>query len=453
MNLGLKQEVNMNQKLFLTLKMQQSLNILQMPIIELMENISNELNENPLLETVSDDPINHNDIFEEYSYKLYKNLLLDYNYDKNNPNYEEIENPINYIQEKKTLTDFLMEQSGYLKEPYKVIKIIHYIIQNIDERGYFPYTDIELAKELNISIESAEYAIKKVQDFTPDGIAARDLKECLIIQLKKRNITDKILYEMINSHLELIGKNKIKEVATKLKISKTDTYKYFQILKTLEPKPSRGFYSDAEVYIIPDAYIARTGEELIITINDNMLPRLRLMNCYKDIINNSIDEKTKEYIKGKLNSAIYLIKNIEERKATLVKVLEEIVAVQRNYFLYGEKYLKQMSMKEIANSIHMHESTVSRAIKGKYIQTPEKIIKLKDLFTTGLSNSENNLSATVLKKEIYSLISQENKRNTFSDQEISEILSEKGIFISRRTVAKYRESMGIKSSLKRRIYI
>ncbi len=433
MEIILSQDIKMKQRLMLTPMQQHSLNILQMPLIILCENISKELNENPFLEIENED---------KYSIS---------NSEYKNKSPLDTQDKFNFLQEKKTLKDHLIEQAGYLKESPNTIKIIYYIIENIDKKGYFHETASELAKELKIHEKLADYAIKKVQDFTPDGVCARNLEECLCIQLRKKNYTDEKLYELVNNYLLLMSKNKIKELACKLNLKSSTVLKYCNIIKSLEPKPSRGFYNETNVYIIPEAFINIMDSEIIISINDDFLPDIKLSKYYKDIMKNVNDDKTKEYLNNKLNSAKNLLISLNNRRKTLTKILEHIAIIQNDYFLKGDKYLKQMSFKDIAQRIGINESTVSRAIKDKFIQTPVKIIKIKDMFSTGYDTI--NISSKMLKNEIKLIIQNENKEKPLSDSEIKCILENQNYNISRRTVAKYRESLGILSSSGRKQYI
>ena len=222
----------------------------------------------------------------------------------------------------------------------------------------------------------------------------------------------------------------------------------------MEPKPSRGFYTGDEVkFIIPDAAIRNIDGQYFVIMNDGVIPRLSISNIYKDILNNKEDKSTENYVKEKLNSAMFLIKSIEQRKSTLLRILEKTVEKQKEYFDKGQKYLKPMTMKEMAEELGIHESTVSRAIKDKYILTSLGTVKIKDLFTTGLSKSQGDgedVAVVNIKKQIKEMIDEEDKKKPLSDQAICDELNKKSLNISRRTVAKYREEIGIKSSSKRK---
>jgi len=224
------------------------------------------------------------------------------------------------------------------------------------------------------------------------------------------------------------------------------------IIKTLEPKPARGYFTGEEIsYIIPDATIRRIEDDFIIIMNDSILPKLNVNTVYKEILNNSEEKEVVDYVKGKMNKAMFLIKSIDERRNTLYKVIEEIISLQKLYFMYGEDYLKPMTIKNIADNINFHESTISRAIKDKYIALHTgRVIKIKDMFTNSLNTMNDDISTNNIKKKIKEIIDGENKKKPFSDSAICNMLNNEGIMISRRTVAKYREQLGIFSSSQRK---
>ncbi|MGL5577007.1 MAG: RNA polymerase factor sigma-54, partial [Sarcina sp.] len=287
---------------------------------------------------------------------------------------------------------------------------------------------------------------------------ARSLKECLIIQLRKKKILNDIAQNMIENHLEDIADNKYQAIAKKLKISVQEAQNYGDIIKGLEPKPARGFYTGEEVkFVVPDAEIRKIDGEYFIIMNNKVIPTLSINPIYNEVLNED-DKNAKEYVKEKMNKAMFLIKSIEQRKSTLYKVLEKILEFQRGFFEHGKKALKPMTLKQIAEAIDMHESTVSRAIREKYILTSFGTIKIKDLFVSGLQNStaanssveDEDVTVTNIKRQIEIIINQEDKKKPLSDQIIANKLSEQDIKISRRTVAKYREDIGIKSSSKRK---
>jgi len=323
------------------------------------------------------------------------------------------------------------------------------VIESIDSRGYLDIESQVIAEELRIEVSKVDYAVKLLQSMEPVGIGARNLRECLELQIDRIGVTDVYLYKIIDEYLELLAENKFNIIAKELDIDVKKAQEYGDIIKSLNPKPSCGFYTGEEVkYIVPDAYIKKIDKEYYIVMNDELGPKLTINAVYKEILKNDTDKEAVEYVKEKLNSAVFLIKSIEHRKTTIYRVLEKILELQRDYFDLGKTYLKPMTLKEIANSLEMHESTISRAIRDKFIYTDRGTIKIKDLFTTGISSniSGEDISTNIIKNSIKELIENEDKKSPISDQVICDILNKKDMNISRRTVAKYREEMGIKSS-------
>ncbi|KEI83197.1 RNA polymerase sigma54 factor [Clostridium botulinum A2 117] len=449
MNFGLS--LTQEQKLIMTQQMQLSIKLLQMSTYELQQYVEKEVQENPVLDSQN---IHKEDKgIEDINYKkLIKHL--EYNGNEygsySSYNKEEETSPFNFISNEKSLKEYLQEQIIELNENKYIKSICIYIIENIDDKGYLPVRDEEISEELKVPLHSIEEAIDIVQSLEPDGIGARNLKECLKIQLKKKSINNSKICEIIDNFLPLVAENRYNVISKKLSISIKKAQEYGDVIKTLQPKPSRGFYTGDEVkYIVPDAYIKKIDNEYYIIMNEELLPKLTVNNLYKDIVLNDTDENAVEFVKEKLNRAIFLIKSIENRKSTIYRVLEKILEIQRDYFDLGIKFLKPMTLKEIADSLGMHESTISRAIRDKYINTNRGTILIKDLFTTGITANNStgeDISVEFIKREIKELIDKEDKKKPISDQIICNILNNKGIQISRRTVAKYREELGIQSS-------
>ena len=342
-----------------------------------------------------------------------------------------------------------MEQVNDLNISEYSKSICNYIIENIDSRGYLDISSETIAKELKINKSCVDDAVEIIQSLEPAGIGAANLRECLKLQIYRKGIEDECLYRIIDDYLELLEENKFNIIARELDIDVKKAQEYGDMIRALNPKPSSGFYTGEDVkYIVPDAYIKKINSEYFIVMNDELGPKLTINGVYKEILKNDSDKEAVEYIKEKLNSALFLIKSIEHRKTTIYKVLEKIIELQRDFFDYGEEHLKPMTLKEIADSLEVHESTVSRAIRDKFIYTDRGTIKIKDLFTTGISSkgSGEEVSTNIIKNSIKELIDGEDRKNPLSDQVICDILNKKSMNISRRTVAKYREELGIKSS-------
>ncbi|MGH4124996.1 MAG: RNA polymerase factor sigma-54 [Clostridium sp.] len=460
MNFGLN--LVQEQKLIMTQEMQMSVKLLQMSAYELGQYVNKEMQENPVLEErdLQNPKSNNNETNDYKQAKDYKEIIKylekdDYkikNYSAKAEN-EEV-SPFYYIAQEKSLKDYLMEQIGELTEEPETLEICKYMVENLDTKGYLSVKLSDICKELTISDEIAGNALKILQSLDPEGIGARDLKECLKIQLYNLGNNDENIYKIIQDYLELLAENKYNVIAKELKITIPHVQKYVDIIKTLEPKPSRGFYTGETVkYIVPDAYINKINDQYFISMNEDMLPKLNINSMYKEIIKNGKDVEAVEYVKEKLNSAMFLIKSIEQRKNTVYRVLEEILAVQKEYFDNGSEYLKPMTLKKIANNLEMHESTISRAIREKYVSVNSgKVIKIKDLFTNGIASviGGEDISTINIKSAIKEMVDNEEQKKPLSDQIICNRLNIEGMNISRRTVAKYREELQIKSSSKRK---
>ena len=454
-NLNLTQE----QKLIMTQQMQLSIKLLQMSTYDLREYIEKEFSENPVLEAQYEDTKEVSKEQDRLEYKELVKYLESDNY--GSQSYGEYDeegiSPFTFISKPESLTDYLEGQILELPIDEYMRSVCSYMIECLDQKGYLDIKKEELMNELDCSEETFNRALIVIQNLEPAGIGARDLKECLEIQLERKGENDPIVKEIIDNHLDDLADNRYQVIAKDLDITPKKAQDYGDLIKTLEPKPSRGFYTGDEVgFIIPDAEIRKIDGEFFILMKDGVLPMLSVNPLYKDILKDSTNDKeATEYVKEKIDKAMFLIKSIEQRKSTLHKVLQKILEKQKDYFEKGEKYLKPMTLKEIAEKLEMHESTISRAIRDKYILTSMGTIKIKDLFVNSISNKEKSdgeedVTVINIKKALEEVIKEEDKRKPLSDQAISEILKEKGMAISRRTVAKYREELGIKSSSKRK---
>jgi RNA polymerase sigma-54 factor len=418
---------------------------------ELVEYLNEEIQENPVIDA-DFSKIEVNENFEKSDYNKLSEHSGNDNYSSGVAYGEEKVSPFNFISEKKSLKDYLKEQLGELDENDKIKDICMYIIEGINSSGYFTDDLDETSKFLNVDRKNVEDALEIIKTFDPSGIGAVNLIDCLKIQADDKGLLDDKLELIISNHLEDIGDNRYIKIAKELNISVKQAQQYGDEIKTFQPKPSSGFYTGDEVkYINPDAYIESIGDELYIIMNDTSLPNLSINNIYKDILNGNEDKNAKKYVREKITSATFLIKSISMRRSTVQKVLEQIVDIQKKYFLIGDSFLEAMTLKDISERIDMHESTVSRAIKEKYVYTNRGIIRIKDLFTTAIINSNSeDISVNKIKDEVQKLIESEDNAKPLSDQNISDVLADKDFKVSRRTVAKYREEMGIKSSTKRK---
>lgn len=470
MKMGFELNLSQTQKLIMTPELRQAIQILQFNNVELMEFIYKQLEVNPFLESVDNkvqesssderaeyeksdfdksdnkDEIDWKEITEKYddlSYKAYEKTA----------DSDEKQTFESYTSKKMSLKDHLMVQLGVSVKTNKEKRIGEFIIESLDNKGYLGCSIQDISLLLNEDVVEVERVLRLIQTFDPVGVGARNLSECLMIQLKEKGIQDKNAYIIAEQYLEEIATNKIQKIAKDLRITVSRVQSICDIIKMLEPKPSRGFIVDSDNirYIVPDVTIEKINGEYIIIVNDNNLPVLTISGYYQNMIKNLDDKEANKFLSDKLNSSMWLIKSIEQRRMTLYKVVESILKFQRKFFDEGKNALKPLVLKDVAEDIGVHESTVSRATNGKYVQTPIGLFELKYFFASSLSESDGEgISSTSVKSQIQKLINEENTQKPLSDQKIAEMLSSEGINISRRTVAKYRDEMRIPSSSMRR---
>lgn len=456
MKLSYNLTLEQTQKLIMTPELRQAIQLLQFNSLELNDYISKEIEENPLLELESSntevESIDEIAIEKEIDWKEYLEKYDDISY---RPEIDKNQNDISYesfISYSPTLREHLMTQLCLTKINDMEFKIGENIIQNIDENGYLNIPIQEISEHLSVSEEEVETALRIVQSFDPIGVGARNLKECLLLQIREDKDIDPTIREIVEEHLDDIGHNRMVKIAKERNLDLCDVQRACDYIKTLEPKPGRSFsgnYDDVK-YIVPDASIQEIDGEFIIILNDVTAPRLNINNFYKDLIKDNGDQGTTDFLVDKLNQAMWIIRSIEQRRATIYKVIESILKFQIEFFRNGHKSLVPLTLKDVADDIEMHESTVSRATNGKYVQTPRGLYELKYFFSSGLSGSDGDVSSTSIKSIIKDIIDKEDTKKPFSDQQISDTLKIKGISISRRTVAKYRDELNIPSSSMRR---
>ncbi|MCG0275732.1 MAG: RNA polymerase factor sigma-54 [Thermosediminibacteraceae bacterium] len=456
--------LSQTQKLLMTPELRQAITILQLSSIELSQYIEQELLNNPLLdkeedsfssflgkeERVETSKTNEDTIeWEEYLQECWDVDLLRYPIEKK----EEETGFENFISASPTLQEHLLMQLRLASVTKKIFKIGEFLIGNLDKNGYLTVEVEEAAKILKVSKKEVEEALKVIQSFDPPGVGARNLEECLLIQVEQRGIKDPKLEALIKNHLKDLAEARYSRIAEKLNITLSKVQELKDIILTLDPKPARNFSSANEIqYIIPDAVIEKVGDEYVIVMNDSVTPRLYINPYYRSLLLSEDKESlTSKFLTRKLEAALWLIKSIEQRRMTLYKVISAIIEAQRDFFDNGISGLKPLTLKQIADKIGVHESTVSRAINGKYVQTPRGVFELKFFFKNGLEtvNGSSTCSETI-KKMLKEMISREDPYNPLSDQKIADDLKKRGIMISRRTVAKYREQLGIPSSAKRK---
>lgn len=472
----LSQSLNLQQSLRMTPQLQQAIKLLQLSRMELETAVRKELEENPILEEVIE--LKEDDLKatkeaanemekaqeqtpddirreEEFNWDNYYEASLKPSLQSHQMNSEEIMNYENVITAKQTLYDYLMWQvkmAGFSDEEEKIAVIL---VNNIDDDGYIKTDFNQIAQDESVSVEELNEILPFVQEFDPPGVGARDLKECLLIQAKHLEEDTNDLVNIIQHHLKDLEKKHYDAIAKSMNIPVSDVHEMCKIIYTMEPKPGRSFAVHDVHYVTPDVYVYKVGDEYLVSLNEDGLPRLKVSNLYKNVMKDAgkktNDPKAQDYIQDKLRSAIWLIKSIHQRNRTIYKVTESIVKHQREFFDKGPAYLKPMILRDIANDIGMHESTVSRVTSSKYAHTPQGIFELKYFFNSGIASEEgDSLASEAVKLRIRDMVNKEDPKKPLSDQQLVDILKKEGLVIARRTVAKYRDMLRIQPSSRRK---
>ncbi len=465
--LGMRQELRLQQRL--APQLIQSLHLLQLPALDLEQVVREELETNPLLEEVPAGELEHgkeepagetgkeadatSDIdldATEWSDYLSDSYELSQTFREEPDHSAETYEPVSVYQE--TLADDLREQLRFVLSDETELKIGEYIIGNLDSNGFLATTVEEIAATLGVPAAQVQKVLKAVQTLDPPGVGARDLRECLLIQLRERGYEEDPAYEIVDKCFDELMHKRTKEIMRITRLSKEDVAEALEVISTLNPKPASVAYGSSERPVTPDLIVERVDGEYVVSLNDRSIPALRISQNYRELLAGGGTEETKKYIVDKLNSAKWLIKSIEQRRTTMLKVMNAIVKHQRAFFDYGLDHLKPMVLQEIADEIKMHVSTVSRVSNGKYVQTPHGVFELKFFFDgkLGVSDGED-MASKVVKEKVKQMIDAEDKQNPLSDQAIADRLTrESGIEIARRTVAKYRDQLRIPSARMRK---
>ena len=460
----IKQEQKITQKIILTPQMRQFLYLLQLPSIELKEYLDLQVEENPVLEYV--DAENGIESIEENE-KIKQLLKIEeakeslpfasLQYDSEEEKKKKYQE--NLLTQTITLHEYLLRQLRYYRLSEKEYCIGEYIIANIDENGYLKESIEEIKKEVNknyptITEEEITRILKLIQTFDPPGVGARNLKEALFIQLKAKKIDNPLVYRLIDEYLPLLAKRRLKEVAKRLKTSLKKVEKAFKIISSLNPKPGKEISSKNDIQtIIPDIIVEKIDNHFEIILNTKNIPNLRINPHYKTLLNSSeTPSETKKYLRKKIKQAMELIKALIEREKMIKEITKHIIEIQKDFFEEGDpSLLKPLTLKELAKKLGKNESTISRVVNKKFIQTPFGIFKLDYFFISHLETKEGEkISTQKIKSLILELIAQENNSSPLKDHEIMRILKRFGIRISRRTVAKYRKELKIPSYSQRK---
>ena len=486
----LKQYLKLSQQLVMTPQLQQAIKLLQLSQYELRETIGQELLENPVLES-DGEALSSTEVdqqiekahtpasstpSEQQEQPAQESASTETNTETNTIDWEsfvEGYNQYSYspgsggvrygddelptleqtVARRESLQDHLEWQLAQEPLMDRERILAERIVGNLNQDGYFNGELLpSLARDVDLDLEEAEAVLEVLQEFDPVGVGSRNLRECLLIQAKHFYPNEDVVHALIERHLENLEKKAVRPILRDLCIEVDDITDAMQIIGSLEPKPGRAFTTEQTHYITPDVYVTRVGDEFIVTLNEDGLPKLRISNFYENKIksgNASVDEKA--FIQEKFRSAVWLIRSIHQRQSTIRKVTESIVEFQREFLDFGVSRLRPLILRDVADHIGMHESTISRVTTNKFVHTPQGIFELKYFFNSRITSSTgDDLASESVKQRIKALIAEEEPKKPLSDQKLCDLLKEEGTDIARRTVAKYREALGILPSSKRK---
>ncbi|MFZ4694106.1 MAG: RNA polymerase factor sigma-54 [Verrucomicrobiia bacterium] len=445
-------------------QMQQSLQILQAPTLELTALVRQELDANPVLEELPDEETEDGEVpgepveAEEPADDLEAIAQLDQEWREYfsqaaaaapRANAEEEERRQTFfdsISRPETLSEHLLAQLSLAEVAELLRPVCENIIGNLDERGYLTATDEELLAWAGGRREVADQALATVQSLDPVGVSARDLRECLLLQLRRLGHgADSAAARVVRSHIEDLASRRFAEIAGALGVRVEEIQRAAGVIATLDPNPGRRFAAGEDRFVVPDLAVQKVGDEWGVLQNDDSVPHLRIGNAYKDLLGETGQTKeVREYVRERIRAAKFLIKSIHQRQDTILRIAREIVRVQRDFLENGREFLKPLTMAEMAGLMGVHETTVGRAVSGKYMQTPHGIFELKWFFTPGVKMADGGMiSPDRIKAAISELVGDESEGKPLADQDLAEALKGRGMAIARRTVAKYREELGI----------
>jgi RNA polymerase sigma-54 factor len=470
-----------SQRVVMTPLLQQAIQLLQLSTLELQEVVQKELLENPLLEELQETPETPEapDSREapvepdprvtqasevaptpESSERQTDDLPFDLtavmfdDHEERSLVAQEDRDDLpfeNIVRSVSSLTDHLDEQLRFTVEDPVVRRIGDEIIGNLDEDGYLRAAVDEIAQRCSVPPTEVEKVLTMIQAFDPPGVAARSIQECLLIQLRVDPNPDPVSVEIVDQYFDDLSRRRYPDIARAMKLPLDRVMESVEEIMGLEPKPGRRFGGNDSRYIIPDVVVYKLGGEYVVVLNEDGIPRLRVNSLYRSLLRSSGDE-AKQYVEQKLRSAMWLIKSVDQRQRTLRKVTTSIVKFQREFLDKGLAYLRPLSLRDVGEDIGMHESTISRVTTNKYVETPQGLFELKFFFHSGIASGDGEMVSSVsVKKMIQDLLANEDPAKPLSDQEVAQILKGRGLTIARRTVAKYREELGILPSHQRRL--
>ncbi len=469
-------ELRLSQKLILTPQLQQSIKLLQLPLLELSQEIDQELMSNPVLEESMEGDsskkeqaeASREDEFQKPTNDIEAPLEKIFGFTTDNyfeeresdgrdfgyfnDDTEEMSSPFERNTQKPDLFENLLWQLRLITITAKIGKTVEVIINNLNDDGYLKASLEEIAQLADVDMETAEDAIRFIHKLDPPGVGARDLQECLLLQLGPLKLKGTLVEKIIAEGFSELENKKYKQLATKLKVTLEEIFSAIKIIEGLEPRPGRNYTGDEPVHVIPDVYVEESDGKFIITLNDEGIPKLRLSNYYRKLLANkkSLGKEEKEFLEEKLRSAIWLLKSLDQRNKTIYKVTDSILKFQKEFFRKGAEYLKPLNLRDIAEDIEMHESTISRVTSNKFIQCPQGLLNFRFFFSNAVSSSTGDMSSSIVKNLIKEIIAEEDPKKPLNDKKIIDKLNEKGINIARRTAAKYREELRILSHAKRK---
>jgi RNA polymerase sigma-54 factor len=479
MALEIKQSPRLAQQLVITPQLQQAIKLLQLTRMELVDLIQEEMQENPLLEEAEtaeegDTPLYSGDVSEEQGQDKPKETTSevkgegegkdDFDWESyldnlnvtpyraaadsdDRPSFE------NFLARKTNLADHLMWQLRLSDLGEKGKDVGLFVIGNIDENGYLTMSVEEVGEHVGCQPQEVEEVLKRVRMFDPVGVGSRDLRECLLAQLDSMEDEEPIAREIVMDHMARLKNRNYAQIAKKLGVSLNRVMEAIRLISELEPKPGRGYSGEEVQNIIPDVFVYKIEGDYVVVLNEDQMPKLRINSTYRNILHagGGTPEDDRRYIQDRLRSAVWLLKSIHQRQRTIYRVTKSIVQLQREFLDKGVNYLRPMVLRDVAEDIQMHESTISRATNSKYVHTPQGIFELKYFFNNSISSFRGeDFASESVKNLIRDIIAKENPRKPYSDEKIVHMLRSMNIDIARRTVAKYRESLKILSSNERK---
>ena len=470
MALEIRQSLKLTQQPIMTPQLQQAIKLLQLSRMEMMDLVRQEQEENPVLEELATPSVEAEPLETNYETLRTPSEAKETREDDEMPSLdwrtgrfssdakrvdEEEDRPTfeNFLTKKATLYDHLLWQIRLSNFDEEECMMATVIIGNLNEDGMLQGSLEEIAAQAGLDLSRMEKVIQKVQGLDPPGVAARDLKECLLLQAQQIYPDDSLVQRIIQGHLDHLGKKNYQLIAKELAISLEEVVRASRLICELDPKPGRAYSDETIPYIIPDVYIYKIGDEYVVVLNEDGMPKLRINPFYRDILRERtpFTGDAKEYINEKIRSALWLIKSIHQRQRTIYRVTKSIVRFQRDFLDKGVAYLKPMVLKDVAVDVEMHESTISRVTSNKYVHTPQGIFELKYFFNSSINTARGeNIASESVKEKIREILSKEDPQKPYSDQELVEILKRQEILIARRTVTKYREMLGVLPSTRRK---